>query len=175
MSPRERSPFRIVFWGLLVLVLFLVLIPPLLRPFSQIWIGHGHWPGGFPSIAITPMLTLMPLVLVFGLYAIVAGSLVHRDASRRGMDPWLWTSIAVFVPAFIGVVIYLVVRTSSGHSCLNCGRAIEGDFRHCPYCGHSAGSHCSKCNRAIEAEWKVCPNCGHHLQVVDQPPEAGEA
>ncbi len=152
-----------------------MLIPPLLRPFSQVWVGHGPWPGGFPSIAVTPMIHMMPLLLVFGLYAIVAGLLVHRDASRRGMDPWLWTCIAVFVPAFIGVVIYLVVRTSSGRSCVNCGKSIQGDFRHCPYCGHAAGSHCHKCNRAIEANWKVCPNCGNQLRVAVQSPEDGEA
>ncbi|MBZ9633778.1 PLDc N-terminal domain-containing protein [Clostridium sp. FP1] len=28
------------------------------------------------------------------------------------MDPWLWTTVVIFVPDLIGLIIYLIVRNS---------------------------------------------------------------
>ena len=32
---------------------------------------------------------LPPLLVILGLYFFLVGTLVYRDATRRGMDPWL--------------------------------------------------------------------------------------
>ena len=43
---------------------------------------------------------------------------VYQDAKRRGMEPILWALVAAIVPWFIGLIIYLLVR--SGHSAPHC-------------------------------------------------------
>lgn len=59
---------------------------------------------------------------------------VYQDAKRRGMEPILWALVAAIVPWFIGLIIYLLVR--SGHSAL----------------------HCAKCGAAVEEHYTVCPS-----------------
>ncbi|MGG4395890.1 hypothetical protein ABEX25_16440 [Paenibacillus thiaminolyticus] len=38
------------------------------------------------------------------------GRFIYKDAARHGMDPWLWATIAVYVPNLIGVILYFVAR-----------------------------------------------------------------
>src|SRR3972149_3210095 len=65
----------------------------------------------------------LALFMVFALIAI--GNYVYHDAERRGMSPALWTLISVFAPYFIGLIVYLVVRSPVLTRCPACGAAIE--------------------------------------------------
>ncbi len=149
----DSSPFKYVFWGLVILVVM-----------SMMGVGfmfgcRTPMCGGVPFARAFP---LFPMYLVAGLYVGVVGLLVHRDASRRGLDPWMWATVAAFVPYLIGVIIYLVVsRSRAGATCSNCGQTLRTDFKVCPHCGHARELLCEKCQKPMASEWKVCPYCGH--------------
>jgi RNA polymerase subunit RPABC4/transcription elongation factor Spt4 len=178
MSSGSNSPFRFLFWGL-VLVFLLSLSGPLLLGLRD-GLRCG-WPGiHFHSFALPPvghwLIGFLPLLLI-AVFVTVVGSLVYRDAERHGMDPWLWASVAVFVPAFIGVVIYLIMRSSIGRRCPQCGRGLQAGFQICPYCGHRQEAHCPQCQTPIAADWKLCPQCGEQLGKTagESPaPEGGD-
>jgi RNA polymerase subunit RPABC4/transcription elongation factor Spt4 len=165
MSSGSHSPFRFLFWGLaavLVLsyggIVTFTVLPRLLafRPLGPFW---------FPL----PLLHQLPLILMVVVAAVI-GTVVYRDAAARGMDPWLWATVAVFVPALIGLVIYLIVRSNPMRTCPKCGRTLRQDFRLCPYCGHVQEAHCPQCQTAISEGWRLCPQCGQSLH-----PEASGA
>ncbi len=148
-----HSPFRYVFWGLVVLAAI-----SMMGAASMV---GGRWMGCGGPVLFHPG-PLIPMSFLVFVYIAVTGWLVHRDASKRGMDPWLWATVAAFVPYFIGVIIYLVVsRTRAGTACSNCGESLRSDFRVCPHCGHARERLCEKCQKPLDREWKVCPYCGH--------------
>ena len=63
---------------------------------------------------------LIPIILLvlMVMLPIAIGIYVYRDAKNRSMNAALWTLVAIFAPGFIGLIIYLVVR--SEHSALHC-------------------------------------------------------
>ena len=148
---KRDSSFKYIFWGLLV-VIVLVLIP-------VVMIFVQRPPDGQPGLFVM----LLPLLILLTAYIIIVGRLVYRDAAKRGLDPWLWATVAVFVPNLIGVIIYLIVRQSLKNTCPNCGKRIEKDFKICPYCGQKQEMVCEKCNKAVARDWSVCPYCAHPL------------
>lgn len=101
---------------------------------------------------------------------------VYQDAKRRGMEPILWALVAAIVPWFIGLIIYLLVR--SGHSalhCAKCGAAVEEHYTVCPQCGAELKSRCPSCDRFVQPDWHLCAYCsaelpaGRSAAVVEQP------
>lgn len=148
---KRESSFKYIFWGLLVVIL-LVLIPVVMI-FTQ----------GSPDVQPRLSLMLLPILILIPAYIIIVGRLVYMDAAKRGLDPWLWATVAVFVPNLIGVIIYLVVRQSAKKACINCGKRIEKDFKICPYCGQKQEMVCENCNKAVARDWSVCPYCAHPL------------
>jgi RNA polymerase subunit RPABC4/transcription elongation factor Spt4 len=147
----NRSPFVFVFWGLVVLVGFLLvsIIPVLFLSSRE--------PGSRALIMV------VPLFLLVTIYFMLVPTLVYRDAAKRGLDPWLWATVATFVPNLIGVVIYLVMRNQANRVCVSCNKALRADFKVCPYCGKSQDLLCPQCQGTVATEWKVCPHCGHQL------------
>lgn len=92
--------------------------------------------------------------------------LVYKDAKNKGLDPWMWATIAVFVPNLIGVIIYLVVRYNYKKVCIKCGKGFQGEYRICPYCGESQEMLCEGCQTPVMSNWKHCPNCGKELNKL---------
>jgi RNA polymerase subunit RPABC4/transcription elongation factor Spt4 len=148
---KRESSFKYIFWGLLV-VIILLLIPAVLI-FTQ----------GSPDVQPRLTLMLLPLLILVPAYIIIVGRLVYMDAAKRGLDPWLWATVAVFVPNLIGVVIYLIVRQSAKNACINCGKKIDKDFKICPYCGQKQEMVCENCKKVVAHDWSVCPYCAHPL------------
>lgn len=168
---RESSGFKYVFWGIFFLIFVAIAgqimwlmfggfrpIPHLIgigqdRP---ILIGPGvHWFRWVPMAAL-------PIILLV-VWVGVVGPLVYRDAKKRGMDPYLWTAVAVFLPFFLGIIIYLVARSNGRTACGSCGEPIHSDYKVCPYCGHRRELLCSQCSKPVAPEWRVCPYCEHKL------------
>jgi predicted RNA-binding Zn-ribbon protein involved in translation (DUF1610 family) len=155
MSNRTvTSPFVFVFWALVALVGFGLVSAILVMYFSR-----GPDPRALSMLVLTFLLLTAYLMLV--------PTLVYRDAARRGLDPWLWATVATFVPNLIGVVIYLVMRNQANRVCVSCNKALRADFKLCPYCGKSQELLCPQCRATIATEWKVCPHCGHQLTPGD--------
>lgn len=121
----------------------------------------------FPAWQV--FIIIIPVIIVITIMFFV-GRFVYEDAKYRGLDPWLWTTIAVFVPNLIGLIIYLVFR--SQHSienkiCRNCHKNVNKEYNICPYCGNNLSARCENCGEAIEEDWIVCPKCAKPLKAKD--------
>lgn len=114
---------------------------------------------GFFIFALLIFIFLIFLLIGIGIY-------VHRDAKKRGMNPILWTLIAIFVPYFIGLIIYLVVRKPEIKTCPECGKEIppDLDLAFCPNCGYQLKLICPNCQKNVPNDVKFCPYCGSPLK-----------
>ncbi|MBQ9767464.1 MAG: zinc ribbon domain-containing protein [Lachnospiraceae bacterium] len=110
------------------------------------------------GIAYIPMLLLLIFVIAL---PILIGVYVYKDASRRSMNAALWTLLAIFAPGFVGLIIYLIVRSNYTDACCHkCGKPVRESFVVCPHCGASLKEHCYICNGTLEDGWANCPHCG---------------
>lgn len=104
------------------------------------------------------------ILVVMGLFLIIPvmiGVYVYRDSESRGMNAPLWTLIAVLGPAFVGLIIYLIVRSESGSlKCPQCQSPVTDKYALCPNCGASLKHRCRGCGNPLESSWKQCPSCG---------------
>lgn len=113
-------------------------------------------------IATVILLSVMMLALVA--IPVLIGTYVYRDAKKRAMNAALWTLIALLAPGFIGLIIYLIVRSEvSDFNCPQCSRQILESFSVCPYCGAMLTEKCQKCAFPLEAGWINCPQCGEPI------------
>lgn len=112
------------------------------------------------------MATSMSLILILGLILIpgMAAVYVWRDAKERGMQAALWTLIVLLAPMLIGLIVYLIVRSSySAFRCPTCAGRVSEQYVICPTCGTKLRPSCPRCGMAIEMGWKVCPYCTQTL------------
>jgi RNA polymerase subunit RPABC4/transcription elongation factor Spt4 len=112
-----------------------------------------------PGVLI--MLMMMGILAVFMLILVVGiGCYVHADARKRGMNPLPWTLIAVFVPYFIGLIVYLLTRKPLQTGCPSCGMIIAEEAAFCPQCGHALRRQCPACQAMLDSAHRFCPKCG---------------
>jgi hypothetical protein len=114
----------------------------------------------------------VPLTVMFFLWAAVA-VWVYRDAERRNHNGLLW-GLFVFIGNVIGLIVYLILRSSSPEvtptlatapaaRCPSCSGPIQPSYVACPHCGVKLSRECSQCGKRAELDWKVCPYCGHAM------------
>ena len=155
---QKKSFFKILFW-----VLSAAIGALLISILGLITMGKSIDPD-FPTFMI------FYFIIIFIFVAAILTALavfVYRDALKRGMDPWMWMTIVVFVPNLIGLIIYLVVRknnTNYEKICISCKKPVNNDFKLCPYCGCDLNIHCPECGREVSDEWGVCPYCSKILK-----------
>lgn len=103
---------------------------------------------------------LLPLFffLIIPLYGYVYG-----DAKRRGMRYVMWTLLAIFVPDFIGVIIYFILRDALPFDCPSCHNLVPSKFTFCPHCGNALRPYCPQCGKSVERAWTNCGYCGTKL------------
>ena len=78
---------------------------------------------------------MIVLAIIFCL-PILVGVYVYRDAVRRNMSAGLWALAAALVPAFIGLIVYLLVRSEYADlRCPRCAAPLAAEFAVCPKCG----------------------------------------
>lgn len=58
------------------------------------------------------------------------------------------------------LVRVLEVSEHVATSCPGCGRHLNSEYRHCPYCRTVLRRVCSSCGRVLQAGWAVCSFCG---------------
>lgn len=113
--------------------------------------------------SMTAALNLLPVILIILALAAVmigVGVYVYRDAKGRRMNGGLWALIAIFAPCFMGLIVYLLVRSNySDLRCPKCGAPTREQFVICPNCATKLRPSCPKCGVAVEQSWKVCPMC----------------
>ena len=51
--------------------------------------------------------------------------------------------------------------------CPNCQKALQGEFKFCPYCGVEVvkDATCHTCHKQVEPAWVSCPYCGSDLKA----------
>ena len=54
------------------------------------------------------VLLALVVVSLIGIFAFI-GLWVYNDAKKRGEKPLIWVLIALFVPNFFGLIIYLLI------------------------------------------------------------------
>lgn len=117
--------------------------------------------------------SVMPVVIM-GIFlvvilALVAGMALYvsKDAKVHDMNPFLWVLVVVFVPNFLGLVIYLIVRSSAlkKSACYECGKLVENDYAICPFCKTELTQHCRSCDKVLSPEWRSCPHCGQEVDA----------
>ena len=101
------------------------------------------------------------LLLLF--VAALIGIHVYRDARKRGMEPLLWTLLTVFIPYFLGLIIYLIVRHPLQTTCPSCGARGPEKAAFCPSCGRPLLRACARCETPLENEARFCHACGQEV------------
>lgn len=159
----ETSKFKYLFWALIALIclpvlLFFIKVFPLI-------LSEGA--ESFKNTIAMGSIFILIMVFIASIVFVIA-RFVYNDAKKRGMDPWLWMTVAIFIPNLIGLIIYLVARNSyvniDNRQCINCGRTINKDFKLCPYCGKDLNNTCGQCGSTVDEAWKMCPYCGKDLK-----------
>lgn len=108
-------------------------------------------------------ITFLPLIILL-MVPVLIGVYVFCDAKHRKMNAVGWTLIAVIAPAFVGFIIYLVVRNDySDLECPVCHMQVKKEYTVCPGCGVKLSRNCPGCGMRVEPLWKVCPKCASKL------------
>jgi hypothetical protein len=106
---------------------------------------------------------LIYAAILIGIPALI-GVYVYRDAAGRGINRILWALVAALTPAFIGLIIYLLVRGSYPDlKCPSCAADVKEQYTVCPNCGAKLKASCPSCGFPAEPEWVVCPRCASPL------------
>ncbi len=173
MTQKEKSSIG---WIVLVMamVAFFALLNPMFRfslprVFAHDWLGMNMngmsligWPHGSPDITMILMLLLYLVWICVSIW-------VYRDAERRNLNGLLW-GLFVLIGNFIGLIIYLILRSSSPE--WEAGRAAAGSM--------AAGSTvpgtspttaaavtpsatCPDCSGSIQDYYVACPHCARPL------------
>jgi RNA polymerase subunit RPABC4/transcription elongation factor Spt4 len=116
------------------------------------------------EISIAVLIMCAVVVMLVLLIPVSIGVYVYRDAKERHMDAILWTLVAVLVPSFIGLIIYLIIRNNHANlSCPNCKSPVSSQYALCPFCGVHLKTACPSCGIPVDGDWKLCPKCGSDL------------
>jgi predicted amidophosphoribosyltransferase len=79
------------------------------------------------------------------------------------MEPHLWTLLAVFVPYFLGLIIYLIARHPLQAACPSCGTRVPEKASFCPSCGKPLARSCSRCQISLQNGSRFCHACGQEV------------
>ena len=108
-------------------------------------------------VATIPMFIVLMLII---LLPFIVGFFVYRDARQRNMNAILWAIVAALAPAFIGLIVYLLVRGNYMNlRCPQCNTPVMETYVVCPKCGTKLRPSCPNCKAPVEPDWKVCPRC----------------
>lgn len=72
------------------------------------------------------------LTLLFIALNVLIAVFIYRDASRRNMNAWLWMLAVIYIPNFIGLLLYLFARRQ--HYSLS-KTELGSKPMQCPHCG----------------------------------------
>jgi hypothetical protein len=158
----------------LVIVLYVLAVAIAL----SVNISQQHNPGGndmFPpelrdnpalaQLALAGLITLVSLCFAGFIFML---AYVNRDASRRGMNPALWTILVlIFIPTWglIGLIIYLLMREPLPYPCPECATTVNARFNFCPNCKCNLHPSCRQCKLEVGELDKFCPHCGSDLKA----------
>ncbi|HKH99043.1 MAG TPA: zinc ribbon domain-containing protein [Candidatus Sulfotelmatobacter sp.] len=147
-------------WAWVLAGLVLVCIPVLFT------VVLAHDPKAPPFWGRVGLGTLCGIFLSF--YCLLIGY-VNRDAGRRGMNRWVWTLLAMFVPNALGIILYFLLRQPLPSLCPQCGTALQTGFNFCPRCSFKLSPSCPQCQRVVGVNDVYCPYCATSLRPPAAP------
>lgn len=82
------------------------------------------------------IIVIVGLAVLFIALNVLIAVFIYKDASRRNMNAWLWMLAVIYIPNFIGLLLYLFARrqhyslseTEPGSKtiqCPHCGKLIQ--------------------------------------------------
>jgi len=102
-------------------------------------------------------------------YVLLVGY-VCGDARRRGMNPVLWTLLAIFIPNAIGIILYFILRDPVPVPCPACGLPAKKGQAFCAGCGAAVRAACPQCQQPVEPGWRNCTRCGKPFTSASSTP-----
>jgi RNA polymerase subunit RPABC4/transcription elongation factor Spt4 len=129
-----------------------------------------------PDHVVAPLVILMfvtGFVTLMIFLLIAMARYVYVDARQRGMNEVLWTLVVIFVPYFIGLIVYLIVRTPLQSACLACHAVVSHQNSFCPQCGNALKRQCGSCHATLEVNDRFCPHCGAAARLPQQVTQQG--
>ena len=178
---RFWQEFRLVPRGAIWTMVILYLLAIAIGMSANYWNFHHNPSAFFGDLYDTPFLSYLGL---FGAITTVALTIscfvfligyVNRDARRRGMNSALWTLLVIVLlpsAAFVGFLIYFLMRDPLPYPCPQCGKMVGPRFNFCPNCKCNLHPSCPNCKREVEETDKFCPYCAYELGPAQQTPEA---
>ena len=137
---------------------------------ALIWVPDKHWDPTPPATVRALCLILAAFVAAF---IVLFVGYINGDARRRGMNALLWTLVVIFVPNFIGYILYFLMRKPLPVICPQCSASLNTEFNYCPKCNFRLTPTCSACQRSISPEDAYCPYCGRAVAGDSAPIRAG--
>ncbi|MDF9840659.1 MULTISPECIES: PLDc N-terminal domain-containing protein [unclassified Paenibacillus] len=113
-----------IFWVLTAVVVlgfgvfFIVMAPSMYEVFSD---DYG-W-----------ILVIAGLTLLYIALNVLIAVFIYKDASRRKMNPWLWMLAVIYIPNFIGLLLYLFARRRQH---IPAAADPGNNPVQCPHCGN---------------------------------------
>jgi hypothetical protein len=133
--------------------------------YTQSWLIFAS-PHDRRLFVLAILLLASGMLLLFLVAIVGVWFYVYHDAVRRGMNPWLWTAIAIFTPNLLGILIYLIVRKPLMMECPDCRARLESQLLYCPHCGRQFKQKCPACNAVVEQGFQFCGGCGASLSAT---------
>ena len=176
MSRRNRDRLGLAIMVIVLLVAFMFVTPVFRfscsRMFLHDFLGMETGAGATSMLfAEHSLIRMVPLLIMSALWAAIA-LWTYYDAEKRGMSGLLW-GLLVFFGSIVGLIIYLIVRSTSGPAtdlapahtdkCPSCAKPVQSAFVACPHCGTSLSKKCGHCGKQAELDWRVCPYCGESI------------
>ncbi|GAA0179674.1 hypothetical protein SH2C18_25050 [Clostridium sediminicola] len=104
-------------------------------------------------MSVISIFFLLPIII-----QIILGVFIYKDANSNGMNGVLWALVVFLVPWFIGLIVYLVVRSS--YSTTNTNNKYfktEGNVN------NMQNESCKYCGKSVNKGWNVCPYCSNPI------------
>ncbi|MGD8412649.1 MAG: zinc ribbon domain-containing protein [Candidatus Latescibacterota bacterium] len=175
MSQNDNNKTGFIILMLVFIAAFLFVNPifrfSCARMFMHDYLGVHN--GNMSTGLVLTNFHFVPLTILFVLWVAVA-VWTYRDAERRNHNGLLW-GLFVFIGNVVGLIVYLILRSSSPEvgatavaaapaKCPSCSAPIQKSYVACPHCGASLSKVCSQCGKRVESDWKVCPYCENDLK-----------
>lgn len=146
----NRMLFKVIFWLLGAVAFVFLTIMSVFLAYEVV-----EMPG---SPRLTVLIIIFAALILFLIFTGIS-VFIYKDARKHGLNEWMWMTIAVFIPNLIGLILYIIIRSTRKRKCISCGKSVEEDFDICPYCGKTLALKCTSCGMRISSDWKVCPYC----------------
>lgn len=114
---------KFIFWAFTVIVLlgFSALFFAMAPYMDDVWKDDFVW-----------IIVIVALTVLFIALNVLIAVFIYKDASRRNMNAWLWMLAVIYIPNFIGLLLYLFTRRQ--HSIL-LKTEPANKLVQCPHCG----------------------------------------